>query len=144
MAAKTKLNWIKNYAFETEIDGFTFNLDIAEESGGNNLGPRPKPLLLSALSGCSGMDTVGILRKMRVEDYKLEINVEADIAEEHPKVYTAIRMTYNFTGESLPADKVINAVELSITKYCAVYAMLKAAAPIKTIININEQEVWNA
>lgn len=108
------------------------------------MGPSPKPLLLSSLSGCSGMDAVGILKKMRVEDYKLEIDVEADVAEEHPKVYTAIKMTFNFTGNNLPADKVISAVEKSITKYCAVHAMLSKAAPIKTIIKINEQDVWNA
>lgn len=144
MAVKTHLKWLQNMAFEAEVDGFKFNLDLAADSGGSNLGPRPKPLLLAALSGCSGMDTVAILKKMRIEDYILDIEMEADVEDEHPKIYNSIRMTFNFEGDDLPAEKVINAVEKSITKYCAVHAMLRTAAQIKTKIFINNQEVWNA
>jgi len=144
MAAKTHLKWIENLAFEAEVNGFKFILDVDEKAGGNNLGPRPKPLLLAALSGCSAMDAVSILKKMRVENYKLDVDMEADVANEHPKTYQAIRMIFIFTGDNLPQDKIINAIELSITKYCAVYAVLKTSAQITTKIIINNQEVWNA
>lgn len=143
MTVKTSLTWLDGMSFEAEVDGHHLNLDLSKEKGGNDLGPRPKPLLLSALSGCSGMDTVAILSKMRIENYKLKIEMEADTTEEHPIIYHTIRMTFHFTGVNLPAEKVINAVELSITKYCAVYAMLSKASDIKTKIIINEQEVWN-
>lgn len=143
MTSKTRIKWLKNLAFEAEVNGFKFTLDVEKESGGDNLGPRPKPLILAAMSTCSAMDVVSILKKMRIEDYKLDVEVEADLAQEHPKAYQFIRMNFILTGENLPADKVINAVELSITKYCAVYAMLKEAAQIKTRITINNQDVWN-
>lgn len=136
-------NWIDNLAFDAEVDGFHITIDVSEASGGNNRGPRPKPLLLVALSGCTGMDVVSILKKMRVEDYKLKIDIDADVVDEHPKVYSEIRMQFIFTGENLPQDKVINAVQLSSDKYCAVSAMLKKAVTIKTSIQINKQEVYH-
>jgi putative redox protein len=144
MTTRTNLTWKENLAFEAEVNGFKFMLDTGSDTGGTNLGPRPKPLLLAAMSGCSGMDTVSILKKMRITDYKLQINMEAEQSDEHPKIYQAIRMTFEFTGIDLPQEKVINAVELSINKYCAVYAMLKFAAKITTKIKINNKEVWNA
>ncbi len=143
MQNKLSNNWIDNLAFDAEIDGFHLTLDVSEAAGGNNRGPRPKPLLLAALSGCTGMDVVSILKKMRVENYKLTIDMDADVVDEHPKVYSEIRMQFIFTGEDLPKDKIISAVQLSADKYCAVSAMLKKAVNIKTLILINEQEVYN-
>jgi putative redox protein len=143
MKAKTTINWVDNLAFEAQVDGFKLILDASVENGGNNLGPRPKPLLLAAMSTCSAMDVVSILKKMRKENYTLKVDAEADVAKEHPKTYTDITMTFVFTGDDLPQDKVINAVELSITKYCAVYATLKSSAKIHTRIIINEQEIWH-
>lgn len=140
---KTSLTWIENLAFEAEADGFSLRLDSSIDKGGKNLGVRPKPLLLVALSGCTGMDVVSILKKMRVEDYKLKIDMEADTTDEHPKTYHTIRMKFNFEGENLPLEKIINAVQLSSEKYCGVNAMLKKAAVIKSTIIINNQEVWN-
>jgi putative redox protein len=140
---KTSLEWIDNLTFEAEVNGFSFKMDSGSDKGGNNLGPRPKPLLLAALSGCSGMDVVSILAKMRVKEFKLKIEMEADSTQEHPKTYHTIRMKYLFTGEDIPADKVITAVELSGNKYCGVSAMLKKAAIIKSKIVINGEEIWH-
>lgn len=140
---RTSLEWVDNLTFEAEVNGFHFKIDSSEDKGGNNLGPRPKPLLLAALSGCSGMDVVSILKKMKVQGFKLKMEMEADSTTEHPKTYHTIRMKYLFTGDNIPHDKVITAVELSSNKYCGVNAMLKNSAMIKSSIVINEEEIWH-
>jgi len=144
MTSKTTLAWIDGMSFEAEVDGHKLYIDLSEDKGGRNLGPRPKPLLLAALSGCSAMDVVSILKKMRVTDYTLKVDMEGDTTDEYPMPYHIIRMNFRLTGDSLPAENVIKAVEMSITKYCAVHDMLSKAAKIITTIYINEQEVWNA
>jgi len=140
---KTSLEWADNLAFEAEVDGFHFMIDSSVEHGGENRGMRPKPLLLAALSGCSGMDVVSILTKMKITGYKLKLEMEAESTTEHPKTYHTIRMKYMFTGDNIPPEKVITAVELSSTKYCGVNAMLKNSAMIKISININNKEIWH-
>lgn len=140
---RTSLEWIDNLTFEAEVNGFHFKLDSSIDKGGNGLGPRPKPLLLAALSGCSGMDVVSILKKMKVSGFKMKMDMEADSTQEHPKTYHTIRMKFIFVGDNIPPDKVITAVELSGTKYCGVSAMLKNATLIKTTIVINEKEIWH-
>jgi len=144
MANSSTLQWKGNLSFDAEVDGFHFNIDTSVDKGGDNTGPRPKALLLAALSGCSGLDIVSILKKMRIDNYSLTIEADADSTDEHPKTYHTIRIRFLFTGNDLPKDKIINAVELSITKYCGVYAMLKQASTIKSTIIINQEEVWNA
>lgn len=135
--ARSKVNWNKGMAFNVEIDGHNFMIDAGENAGGQDQGPRPKALLLSALGGCTGMDVVSILRKMKIEDYELEIDVTAESTDEHPKYYNEIMVNYNFTGENLPIAKIKRAVELSETRYCGVSAMLRQAAKIENTIRIN-------
>jgi putative redox protein len=143
MNTKTTLDWIGGIAFEVEVDGHKLNLDLAAEKGGKNLGPRPKPLLLAALSGCSAMDAVSILDKMKIRGYKLKIEMEAEPTTEHPVIYKTIWMNFRFSGDNLPSSKIIQAIEMSITKYCGVYAMLSKASEIKAKIFINQLEVWS-
>lgn len=128
----TKLNGkLKgNMAFEMNINGHNLVIDASEEIGGNNLGPRPKPLLLAGLIGCTGIDVMSILKKMRVEIEDLDIEVSAENTEEHPKVYKDIHLIFKFKGENLPIDKLERAVELSQERYCGVTAMLKEATSV--------------
>lgn len=135
--AEVKLTWKDDLQFEVEQDNHTYLLDGAKD----NKGVTPKALLLSALAGCSGMDVVSLLKKMRVEGYKLDIVVHADVADEHPKVYTGIELTLKLEGDSIPENKVRKAVELSITRYCPVYIMLDKAVIINTRIYINGKEI---
>ena len=121
----TELNWKGGMAFEALQDGHEITLDANPEFGGKDLGPRPKGLLLTALAGCTGMDVVSILQKMRVENFNLKIRVEGELAGEHPKVFTEIRLIYNFKGKNLPEDKLQKAINLSQEKYCAVSIMLR-------------------
>lgn len=133
--------WTKDMGFDALVTGHHLLMDAGIESGGKDQGPRPKPLLLAALSGCSGMDIVAILKKMKVTDYDFEIQVDGDTVDEHPMVYHAIELSFRFVGKDLPEDKVKKAVNLSTEKYCAVNAMLGKTARIKVRIFINDSEV---
>ena len=81
------LAWKENMAFETEQDGHKLIIDAGTESGGNDLGPRPKKLMLTALAGCTGIDVISILKKMKVVPDAFRVVVEGDVTEEHPKKY---------------------------------------------------------
>ena len=130
MSEKVSVNWTERMAFEATANDHKFMLDAKEEVGGQNKGPRPKPLALVSLGGCTGMDVVSILKKMRVEFDSFNIDVEGEMTDEHPKHYNKIRITYKFKGKDLPKDKLEKAVNLSQDRYCGVTAMLSKAAEI--------------
>jgi len=133
-----KTNWRKNNIFDTNIDGHTITVDLAKEAGGDNAGPRPKKLVLVAAAGCTGMDVVSLLRKMRVELKGFNIQIEAEMSEEHPKQYTSMKVIYEFEGDNLPREKLKKAVSLSFENYCGVMAMYKKAIPITYEIRIKD------
>ena len=135
---KIKINWLENMAFEAEVNGHRIMLDATEAVGGENRGPRPKPLMMVALAGCTGMDVVSILKKMRVEVEGFNVMVEGDLTEEHPKQFSQMRIVYEFKGSDLPLDKLEKAVELSQEKYCGVSAMYKKVFGITSEIKIIE------
>lgn len=135
---KVTINWLENMAFEAEVNGHKIMLDASEAVGGENRGPRPKPLMLVALAGCTGMDVVSILKKMRVEVEGFNVHVEGDLTEEHPKQFSEMRVVYEFKGKDLPIDKLEKAVNLSEERYCGVTAMYKKAMGITTQIRITE------
>lgn len=130
--------WMGGMAFEIEQDGHLFVLDASGDLGGAGAGPRPKGLLLSGLIGCTGMDVVAILGKMRVGGYRLRLEASAEMTEDHPIVFRSIRLRYVFGGSDLPRDKIARAVELSQERYCGVSAMLKAAAPLEYEISYED------
>ncbi len=141
MNSKITMTWQKEMLFDAEVGGHHILMDADEQWGGQNKGARPKPLILAALSGCSGMDVVSILKKMQITDYSFSVDVEAEPTEEQPVTYHTITMSFFFEGENLPADKVKKAVLLSTERYCAVHAMLSKAARIISKIYINNEEV---
>ena len=136
MKQSVSMNWLGDMAFQTSLNGHKITIDASEEHGGKDLGPRPKSLMLVALGGCTGMDVVSILKKMRVEYNSLEVVVEGDLAEEHPKKFLHMKIYYNFTGNNLPLDKIQKAVDMSREKYCGVAANYKESMEIDHIINI--------
>ncbi|HRW62864.1 MAG TPA: OsmC family protein [Bacteroidales bacterium] len=138
MKTSLKANWIEGMYFESEINGHKIILDAEENVGGTDKGPRPKPLMLLALAGCTGMDVVSILKKMRVELDKFEVEIEADSTEEHPKHYNKMKVIYKFWGKDLPMDKIEKAVNLSEERYCGVSAVYKKAIDMSSEIRINE------
>jgi len=139
--AITKVKWLKNMAFDVELNNHHFTIDADSSVGGNDQGPRPKGLLLAGLAGCTGMDVVSILKKMKVDNFSLEIDVDADLTTEHPIVYSKIYLNYKFEGQNLPIDKLKKAVKLSETRYCGVSAMLSKACEIETSIYLNREKL---
>jgi len=117
-------------AFEVEVNNHKFMIDATEAVGGKNKGPRPKPLVLAALGGCTGMDVISILRKMRSEPEYFNIAVSAESTDEHPKYYHKIHITYSFKGKDLQMEKLEKAVIMSQERYCGVTAMLGKASQI--------------
>lgn len=130
MKESLKANWTGGMGFSAEIDGYKIQVDAKEEFGGNGKGPRPKPLMMLALAGCTGMDIVSLLNKMRVEFDDFNVRIEGELTEEHPKHFTKMHVIYELKGKDLPLDKIQKAVEMSQDKYCGVSASYKKAMEI--------------
>lgn len=111
---------------------FTSNLDhnSIELDGSKKKGFGPKALLLSGLAGCSGIDIVDILEKMRVEFSDFIIETSAEQTDEHPRVFKEVMITYRLKTAKENEDKIKKAIELSLEKYCGVSAMLKKNSPV--------------
>ncbi len=114
-------------------------LDSKRDVGGFESAPSPMELLAISLMGCTAMDVISILKKMREEVVDFRIFFEGKRAEEHPKVFTEIKLIYQFKGKNLKYENVKKAVELSQEKYCSVSHMLKKAAKIEYEIRIIEE-----
>ena len=130
--------WTDELAFEADLDGHRLIVDATKETGGNDLGPRPKKLMLASLGGCTGVDVIMILKKMKVEVEAFNVIIEADVTEEHPKHYNKIKVIYQFKGKNLPYDKLERAVKLSEEKYCGVTAVYRKAMEMEVEIRVVE------
>jgi len=106
--------------------------------GGADAGARPMELFLMGLGGCTSMDVISIIRKKRIKLDNYECHLEADQAEEHPKVFTKVKIHFIFWGKDIPNEAVERAIELSETIYCSASAMLKKAVDIETSYEIRE------
>ena len=139
MKETIQAQWLNDLAFEVEVDGHKLYLDTALEHGGKNMGPRPKLLMMVALAGCTAMDVVSILKKMRIEVDEFNVTVEGELAEEHPKKYEGMKVIFRLKGKDIPLAQVEKAVNLSSTKYCGVSANYTKAFPIRHEIVIEEE-----
>lgn len=122
---KTTTTWVSEHHFTSQQDGQAISMD-----GNLKNGMSPKALLLSGVAGCSGVDVVDILQKMRVPFSKLEVIAAADQTEEHPRVFKEINITYRLDFDPAEEEKVRKAIDLSLEKYCGVAAMLRKNSPI--------------
>lgn len=109
-------------------------MDATEEIGGENSGARPGELLINAVAGCTGIDIISILKKMRLEPTNFQMDVKGERAEEHPKKYTKVHIHYVLEGD-LPEDKVERAITLSKDKYCMVAHSLSAEVTASYTLN---------
>lgn len=134
VAMRTEVTWQGGMRFSA--DG-RWVMDSTPEHGGTGTGPTPMETVLLALAGCTGMDVVSILRKMRAPLADLRIEVEAERAREHPRVFTAIHLRYHLNGEGLKPEQAVRAVGLSQEKYCSVSAMLRASARLTYEVVLN-------
>ena len=138
MKETIKAIWLNDLSFEAEVDGHKIYLDTAAEHGGKNLGPRPKPLMMVALAGCTGMDVAAILKKMRIEIESMSVEVEGDVTEDHPKRFGGMKVIFRVKGKDVPLASVEKAVNLSKERYCGVSANYSEAFPIAYEIIIEE------
>ncbi len=130
--------WTDKIAFETDMDGHKVIIDATERTGGSDLGPRPKKLMLTSLAGCTGIDVILILKKMKVVPDAFNVIVEGELSEDYPIHYNKVNIIYQFKGKDLPMNKLKKAIELSETKYCGVSYVYRKAMEMTTEIRIVE------
>ncbi len=140
MKSSIKVSWLDDMAFETQVNGHKIVLDASDDVGGKDRGPRPKPLMLVSLAGCTGMDVISLLRKMRLEVTAFDIEVQGDITEEHPMHYNKIHVVYHIWGKNLDMAKIEKAVSLSESRYCGVFHVYKKAIEMSFEIKTYEAE----
>ena len=121
-------------AFNTQINGHAVTIDLNKDNGGNDLGTSPKILMLVSLAGCTGVDIVSILNKMKVHFSELVIDVDAHLTKEHPKIYDEVTLIYTIKVDKADRDKVRKAVDLSQEKYCGVSEMFRAFSKLSSKI----------
>ena len=117
-------------AFKTDVGGHELIFDADEKVGGQDLGPKPKPMLLVSLAGCTGMDVVSLLKKMRVDYDDFKIEVSGELTDEHPKYYYKILVEYHIWGNNVDKAKVEKSVNLSQDRYCGVSYMLNKSSEL--------------
>jgi putative redox protein len=140
MEHKVITHWKGNSQFESDNpSGKTLFIDTSVEDGGYNSGLRPKALMLSSLAGCSGLDVVSILNKMKVKISDFRIDTSGELTEEHPKYYHTVSVEYHFYGDDLEESKIKKAVDLSIEKYCGVMEMFRRFATVNTSIHYHNK-----
>ena len=136
MKKTARVDWVEGY----KLEGTTDNGKIVPmDSGESAAAASPAQLLLQALAGCTMMDCVLIIGKARKKIDKFWIDVTAEEAEQHPKVFTKMHVTYNFIGAELDAATVERAIKLSEEKYCRVHAMLAKSSELTSSYNLNAE-----
>jgi putative redox protein len=139
MGDETQVTWVEGMQFVAETAGHAIVIDGAPGFGRGTAIPAMRLLLLGA-AGCSAMDVVHILKnRMRRDLTDLQVQVSAEQAEEHPKVYTRIEFKYLLKGRGLREKDVVRAIELSNTKFCSAAIMLGETAEISTSFEIEEE-----
>lgn len=126
---KAKVKYIDNLQFSAVSDSNHSIIIDADKNLSLDQGTRPKELILMGLVGCTAMDVVSLLKKMRVEFKDFSVSAEAEIADEHPKVFTSIHINYNISGD-VDEEKLKKAIDLSQNRYCGVTVMLNKTAQI--------------
>ena len=125
------VNWVDGLLMVGKSDsGHTITMDGPPESGGENLGVRPMEMLLLGVAGCTMIDIVTTLKKMRQDLSCLETKINAERATDHPKVFTNIHIQFILKGQNLDEKKVDKAISLSADKYCSASIMLGETATI--------------
>lgn len=135
--------WMGKMQFNALVNGHTIIMDAPERVGGEDNGPIPKPFILTALSGCTGMDIVAILRKAQKEVKDLNIKVTGELSKQQPIEYVAMHVIYDFKGDESCKVAAMDAVTVSQEKYCGVSQMLKKALPVTWEVNYNEVQIFN-
>ena len=143
MTHEVEAQWMGKMQFNALVNGHTIVMDAPERVGGEDHGPIPKPFILSALSGCTGMDVVAMLRKTGKEVKDFDIKVIGEISKVPPIEYVAIHVIYTFTGPTENQDAAMSAVTDSQEKYCGVSHMLKKILPVTWEVSYNGVKIFS-
>ena len=143
MAHEVEVQWMGKMQFNALVNGHTVIMDGPEKVGGEDNGPIPKPFVLTALAGCTGMDVAAILRKAQKEVNDFDMKVTGEISKTVPIQYTSIHVTYDFKGPEENKEAALKAVTDSQEKYCGVSSMLKKELPVTWEVNYNGVQVFN-
>ena len=139
MAHKVTTTWKNKMLLESDNPlGKNLLMESGPDFGGSNQGLSPKALMLSSLGGCTGLDVLSLLKKIRVEIEDFKVTVNGELTEEHPKYYDKVSIDYYFTGTDLNEEKIKKVVFLSEERYCGVIKMFRAFAEVTIAIHINE------
>ncbi len=142
MAHEIDVQWMGKMQFNALVNGHTIVMDAPEKAGGEDSGPIPKPFILTALAGCTGMDVAAILRKANKNPDGFDMKVIGEISKTAPIQYIAIHVIYDFKGTEINKDAALNAVTDSQEKYCGVSSLLKKALPVTWEVNYNGREIF--
>lgn len=143
MAHEVEVQWMGKMQFNALVNGHTIIMDAPEKVGGEDNGPIPKPFVLTALAGCTGMDIAAILRKANKNADNFDMKVIGEISKKAPIEYIAIHVIYDFKGSGENKEAALNAVTDSQEKYCGVSSMLKKAMPVTWEVNYNGMQIFN-
>jgi putative redox protein len=135
--------WMGKMQFNALINGHTVIMDAPERVGGEDNGPIPKPFVLSALSGCTGMDIVAILRREGRQLQEFNLKVSGEISKQPPLEYTSTHIVYEMKGNAEDKEAALDAVMLSQEKICGVSHMLKRIIPVTWEVIYNGKEIFN-
>jgi putative redox protein len=135
--------WMGKMQFNALVNGHTIVMDGPERVGGEDNGPIPKPLVLTALSGCTGMDIVSILRKEGKEIRNFNVKVRGEISNRVPIEYVSIHLDYEFEGDEQVKSAALRAVQDSQEKYCGVSNMLKKIMPVTWDVMYNGKKIFS-
>ena len=143
MTHQVETHWMGKMQFNALVNGHTIVMDAPERVGGEDNGPIPKPFILTALSGCTGMDIVAILRKAGKEVKYFNMTVNGEISKQAPIVYTSIHIVYSFEGAEEIQNDALQAVMDSQQKFCGVSTMLKRIMPVTWEVIYNGEKIFS-
>ncbi|HJW31408.1 MAG TPA: OsmC family protein [Saprospiraceae bacterium] len=141
MVHEIESQWMGKMQFNALVQGHTIIMDAPERVGGEDQGPIPKPFLLSALSGCTGMDVVKLLRQDGRALTDFSIKVAGEISKQPPLEYVAVHLVYEMKGKPEDLESALNAVRTSQGKICGISHMLKKIIPVTWAVEYNGQQV---
>lgn len=143
MKHELETQWMGKMQFNALVNGHTIIMDAPERVGGEDQGPIPKPFVLTALSGCTGMDVIALLRKQGKQLTDLNLKVSGEISKQQPIEYVAAHIIYEMKGNAEDEQAALDAVMMSQEKICGVSSMLKKIMPVTWEVIYNEKEIFN-
>lgn len=143
MKHEIESQWMGKMQFNALVNGHTIIMDAPERVGGEDQGPIPKPFVLTALSGCTGMDVIALLRKQGKQLTDLNLKVSGEISKQQPIEYVAAHIIYEMKGNAEDEQAALDEVMMSQEKICGVSSMLKKIMPVTWEVIYNGKEIFN-